>query len=139
MRAWEHDFITCGRVARMATVDARGRPAVIPIVYAFDGRLYTPIDAKRKRAEAMRLRRVQNIQANPHVAIVVDHYSENWNDLAWVLIRGTALVVSGGADYEIGIGLLRQKYPQYAALPLDGGPLIVVTPTAIRGWRVMEQ
>lgn len=66
----------------MATVDANGRPVVIPIVYAFDGRLYTPIDARRKREEAMRLRRVQNIQANPHVAAVVDHYSENWNELA---------------------------------------------------------
>lgn len=138
MTAWERDFITKGRVARMATVGKDGQPAVVPIVYAFDGRLYTPIDAKPKQVEAMRLRRVQNIQANPHVAIVVDHYSENWNELAWVLIHGTAIVVSGGADYETGIDLLRQKYPQYATMSLDGNPLIIVTPTAIRGWRAHQ-
>ncbi|MDW8215702.1 MAG: TIGR03668 family PPOX class F420-dependent oxidoreductase [Roseiflexaceae bacterium] len=135
MTAWERDFIANGRVARMATVGTDGQPAVVPIVYAFDGRLYTPIDAKPKQVEAMRLRRVKNIQANPHVAIVVDYYSENWDELAWVLIRGTAVVVAGGADYVTGIDLLRQKYPQYATLSLSDSPLIIVTPTAIRGWR----
>lgn len=82
MTAWERDLIANGRVARMATVGADGRPAVVPIVYAFDERLYTPIDAKPKRVETIRLRRVQNIQANPHVAIVIDYYSEDWNELA---------------------------------------------------------
>jgi PPOX class probable F420-dependent enzyme len=135
MTSWERDFITHGRVARMATVDQDGRPSVVPIVYAFDRRLYTLIDAKPKRVEALRLRRVQNIQANPHVAIVVDHYSENWSDLAWVLIRGTAVVVADGSTHTTGIDLLRQKYPQYATLPLEGYPLIVVTPTTIRSWR----
>jgi len=33
---------------------------------------------------------------------------------------------------------LRQKYTQYATLPLDGAPLIVVTPLTIRGWRAMD-
>lgn len=135
MTAWERDFITHGRVAHMATVGADGRPVVVPIVYAFDGRLYTPIDAKPKRVEAQRLRRVQNIQANPHVAIVVDRYSENWNELAWALIRGTAVVVANGADYATGIDLLRQKYPQYATLSLSDSLLIIVTPTTICGWR----
>lgn len=138
MTTWERDFIANGRVARMATVGSDGRPVVVPIVYAFDGRLYTPIDAKPKQVAAMRLRRVQNIQTNPHVAIVVDHYSENWNELAWVLIRGTAIMVSGGADYETGMDLLCQKYPQYAKMSLDGNPLIIVTPTAIRGWRAHQ-
>jgi predicted pyridoxine 5'-phosphate oxidase superfamily flavin-nucleotide-binding protein len=63
MTAWERDFIVHGRVARMATVDAHGRPSVVPIVYAFDDRLYTPLDAKPKRVAAMQLRRVRNIRA----------------------------------------------------------------------------
>jgi PPOX class probable F420-dependent enzyme len=138
MTAWERDFIVRGRVARMATVDAHGHPSVVPIVYAFDDRLYTPLDAKPKRVAAMQLRRVRNIRAHPHVAIVVDHYSENWRDLAWVLIRGTADIVTDGPTYVTGIELLRQKYPQYATLPLDGAPLIVVTPLTIRGWRAMD-
>ncbi len=138
MTAWERDFIAHGRVARMATVDAHGRPSVVPIVYAFDDRLYTPLDAKPKRVAAMQLRRVRNIRAYPHVAIVVDHYSENWRDLAWVLICGTADIVADGPTYVTGIELLRQKYPQYATLPLDGALLIVVTPLTIRGWRATD-
>ncbi|MGQ9547696.1 MAG: TIGR03668 family PPOX class F420-dependent oxidoreductase [Roseiflexus sp.] len=138
MTAWERDFIARGRVARMATADARGHLSVVPIVYAFDDRLYTPLDAKPKRVPAMQLQRARNIQAHPHVAIVVDHYSENWRDLAWVLIRGTAVIITDGPMYVTGIDLLRQKYPQYATLPLNGAPLIVVTPLTIRGWRALD-
>ncbi len=137
MTAWERDFIVRGREARMATVDVHGHPSVVPIVYAFDDRLYTPLDAKPKRVATTQLQRVRNIQAHPHVAIVVDHYSEDWRDLAWVLIRGTAGIVADRPTYGTGIELLRQKYPQYATLPLDGALLIVVTPQTIRGWHAM--
>ena len=50
MTDWEYTFIAEHRVARLGTVDAHGQPAVVPIVYAFDGiALFTPLDAKPKR------------------------------------------------------------------------------------------
>lgn len=47
IRDWERQFIERHRVARLATVDKKGQPHVVPIVYAFDGaRLFTPLDRK---------------------------------------------------------------------------------------------
>ena len=136
MTDWERAFISERRVARLATVDASGQPAVIPIVYAFDGAtLFTPLDAKQKRVAADRLQRVRNINANPRVAIIIDSYSEDWRQLAWVHIRGQARVIASGPDYTVGIMLLEAKYPQYARMPLAGRPLIVIEPASIRSWR----
>ncbi|HBY94095.1 MAG TPA: TIGR03668 family PPOX class F420-dependent oxidoreductase [Chloroflexi bacterium] len=135
MTAWEQALIADHRVARLATVDATGQPHVVPIVFAFDGsRLYTPIDAKPKRVGAYQLQRVRNIQANPHVAIVIDDYSEDWRQLAWVQIRGTARLVEAGPEHATGVALLHAKYSQYEAMPLHDRPIIVITPSRITGW-----
>jgi PPOX class probable F420-dependent enzyme len=136
MIKWERDFITRHRVARLATVDAQGQPHVVPIVYAFDGeQLYTPIDAKPKRVGPTQLRRVQNIQTNRLVAVIIDEYGEDWRQLAWVQIRGLAKLVEAGSAYAIGIELLRKKYPQYETMPLSGRPVIVITPRRITSWQ----
>ena len=61
MTDWEHAFITRHRVARLGTVHAHGQPAVVPIVYAFDGTaLFTPLDAKPKRVVTAQRQRVRN-------------------------------------------------------------------------------
>jgi len=136
MTDWERTFISEQRVARLATVDASCQPAVIPIVYAFDGdALFTPLDAKPKRVATDQLQRVLNINANPRVAVVIDSYSEDWRRLAWVHVRGQARIITGGDEYTAGITLLGAKYPQYERMPLAGRPLIVIEPTHIRSWR----
>ncbi len=136
MDDWRLAFIQAQRVARLATVGADGQPHVVPIVYAFDGeRLYTPLDAKSKRVEVNQLRRVRDIRENPRVAVVIDEYDEDWSRLAWVQIRGKAWIVEDGADYEIGLSLLREKYRQYESMPLAGCPLIVITVDSVTGWR----
>ena len=127
MEKWVGPFIREQRVGRLATVDAEHRPHVVPIVYAFDGeRLYTPIDAKPKRVGARALRRVRNIRGNPHVAVIVDRYSENWERLAWVQLRGRARYVESGPAQKRGVRLLEEKYPQYEGMPLAGRPVIVI-------------
>ena len=84
-------FVESHRVARLATVDAHVAPHVIPICYAFDGHnIYSALDMKSKRVEGMNLKRVRNIASNPHVAFIVDDYSEDWTHLAYVLIQGIA-------------------------------------------------
>jgi PPOX class probable F420-dependent enzyme len=139
MTDWEHTFIANHWVARLATVDSQGRPHVVPIVYAFDGRrLYTPIDEKPKRVGVYRLQRVRNIQTNPHVAVIIDDYGEDWGRLAWVQIRGTATIVEAGPEHAAGVWLLHDKYPQYQAMPLEGRPIIVITPDRITSWRAQQ-
>src|SRR5713226_4657585 len=89
------EFIRKHRVARLATADIDGQPAVIPICYVFDGELiYTPIDEKPKSVEASSLKRARNIQTNPRVALVIDDYSEDWSKLIYVLIIGNAEIIS---------------------------------------------
>lgn len=133
---WEKEFINSHRIARLATVADTGQPHLVPIVYAFDGeRLYTPIDAKPKRVAASQLRRVRNIRAHPHVAVLIDDYAEDWTQLAWVQMRGTAKLVEAGLERESGIALLDKKYPQYQTMPLGEKPVIVITPEHITSWR----
>jgi PPOX class probable F420-dependent enzyme len=136
MTGWEHRFIIEQRVARLATVDAQGQPAVVPVVYAFDGTaLFTPLDGKPKRVATAQLQRVRNIRANPRVAIIIDAYSEDWQELAWVHVRGQARITTSGDGYAAGIALLCAKYSQYGRMPLAGCPLIVVEPTRVHSWR----
>lgn len=140
MEDWILALLQTARVARLATIDPTGQPHVLPIVFAFDGqRLFTPLDGKPKRVEGLQLQRVRNITANEQVAVVIDTYSEDWQQLAWVQLRGHASLISDGIDYDSGIVLLREKYPQYAVTPLLGRPLIQISQLQTRSWRADPQ
>lgn len=133
---WQYELLQTARVARLATVDVHGQPHVLPIVFVWDGwRLFTPLDGKPKRVDWHRLGRVRNLAANDRVAVVVDHYSEDWNRLAWVQLRGRAELLTAGEAYDRALELLRHKYPQYAGLPLEGRPVIQVLVEQMSGWR----
>ena len=109
------------RVARLATVDRDGRPHIVPICFAMsdDGdTLYTAVDEKPKRTR--RLKRLDNIEVNPQVEVLIDRYEEDWSKLWWVRLRGTAQLV----EDERAVELLRAKYPQYRDAAL--GPVIAV-------------
>src|SRR5215203_583524 len=71
------------RVARLATADVAGRPHIVPVTFAVDGDIvYSAVDAKPKRRIA--LKRLANVAVNPAVALLVDHYADDWNELWWV-------------------------------------------------------
>ncbi|HLW46353.1 MAG TPA: TIGR03668 family PPOX class F420-dependent oxidoreductase [bacterium] len=124
------------RVARLATADGRGRPHVVPVCFAAAGsRLYSAIDEKPKRAAPPRLKRVRNITANPHVALVVDDYREDWRRLWFVLVFGTAEVIGPGApEHAAALRALRRKYPQYRTMRLEDRPVLGITPARIVTW-----
>ena len=108
------------RVARLATVDAERRPHLVPVTFAFDGEeIVTAVDHKPKRTT--RLRRLENIEANPRVSVLADHYEDDWSKLWWVRLRGRARIVE---DPE-AMALLARKYPQYREQP-PAGPVIAV-------------
>jgi coenzyme F420-0:L-glutamate ligase / coenzyme F420-1:gamma-L-glutamate ligase len=126
------DFIQAARVAHLATTDDKGRPHVIPICFAFDGNeIYSPIDEKPKKTSPLLLKRVRNIQANPHVAVVIDKYNEDWRRLAYVLITGRAKLLFRGTRHARAVRLLRKKYSQYEKMRLEKRPIIRI---AIAGW-----
>lgn len=130
-------FIASRRIARLATADAGGAPYAVPICYAFDGeRIYTAIDLKPKRVDGRELKRVRNILENPQVALVIDDYSEDWSELAYVMVRGNAEIIEDGEERLNAEVLLREKYQQYAEMLEPGCAVIRITPERVASWRV---
>jgi PPOX class probable F420-dependent enzyme len=120
------------RVARLATLDADGRPHLVPICFSLEGdTLYSAVDEKPKRSK--RLKRLENIQRRPEVAVLVDHYEEDWTRLWWVRLDGTARVLDEGSEREHALALLGAKYEQYRAEPPTGA-VIAVRIERWRGW-----
>ena len=123
------------RVAHLATADIHGAPHVIPICFAYDGQcFYSVLDRKPKRAALTMLKRVRNILSNPNAALVLDHYEEDWDRLWYVLVTGTAQLIQDGEEHQRAIRLLREKYPRYRDMDIDGNPVIKIAPTKITSW-----
>lgn len=117
------------RVAHLATADSEGRPHVVPVVFALDGDIiYFAIDQKPKRTRD--LRRLRNIAMNPSVAVLVDHYEDDWDALWWVRADGSARVLDPGPDTDRAMQLLAQLHSQYRAHP-PPGPAVAI---AVRRW-----
>ncbi len=130
-------FVAGRRVGRLATADKDGMPYVVPVCYAYDwgsGRVYTAVDLKPKSVGINRLKRVRNIRENPRVALVVDDYSEDWGELAYVMALGTATVLEEGEERRRGEELLREKYEQYAEMLEEGCAVIRIEVRRATGW-----
>ena len=123
------------RVARLATADATGRPHVVPVVFAVacdSDTVYSAVDDKPKRTT--RLRRLANVAANPAVALLADHYDEDWDALWWVRADGTGRVLRPGDDEAASaVALLAARYGAYAARP-PAGAVLAVDVTRWSGW-----
>ncbi|HWE13364.1 MAG TPA: TIGR03668 family PPOX class F420-dependent oxidoreductase [Solirubrobacteraceae bacterium] len=134
-----------GRVARLATAGADGRPHLVPVVFAVSGDLvYTVVDAKPKRTTS--LRRLANVRENPAVALLVDHYDDSdWGALWWVRADGRGRVLDPAGEISSGSGddraveaaearraieLLHHRYPQQEA----AGAVLAVDVEHWRGW-----
>ena len=126
------------RVARLATVGADGRPHVVPITFALDGdTLYTAVDHKPKRTT--RLRRLQNVAANPGVSVLADHYDEHdWSALWWVRADGVARILAPNDPQRTRVAaLLQARYEQYRRRP-PTGPAIALSISRWSGWRAAD-
>jgi PPOX class probable F420-dependent enzyme len=119
------------RVARLASVDARTQPHLVPIVFALAGEtIYSVVDAKPKRTTE--LRRLQNVSANPRVSVLVDHYDDaDWGALWWVRADGIARVLGlDEPEAARAIELLARRYPQQRAV----GPVLAIDVERWTGW-----
>jgi PPOX class probable F420-dependent enzyme len=131
-----YEFLATARVGRLATVTKYGRPHAVPICFALvEGALVSPLDEKAKTVGPRALRRVRNVAANPHVAVVVDRYVEDWSQLCWVQVRGRASILDPDAEtHAAGVAALHEKYDQYDDHALDDRPAIRIDPVTVASW-----
>ena len=128
-------FVESRRVGHLATADRRAAPHVVPVCFALaEASLYITIDEKPKRRPAGRLKRLRNLSENPAAAFVVDRYAEDWTRLGWVMIRGTAEILSGGTEHDNAQSLLRSRYKQLAAMDLGPLPVIALRIGRVSSW-----
>lgn len=123
-------------MARLATVGPAGRPHLVPVTFALDGdSIYTVVDAKPKTTTD--LRRLRNIEADPRVAVLADHYEDDWGALWWARADGLATVLRDPTDMAGPLELLAARYRQYRAEP-PGGPLIRIQAERWAGWAARD-
>ncbi|HEY7140976.1 MAG TPA: pyridoxamine 5'-phosphate oxidase family protein [Methylomirabilota bacterium] len=130
LRRAHADFLALQRVAQVATADARGIPHVVPVCLVVEaGRLYF--------ASGKTGRKIENLRANPQVAVSADDYSEAWDRLRGVVVQGTARVHARNPTFRRIRRRLYAKYPQYPAQAAlgDGDSVVVeVTPRRVYAW-----
>ena len=120
------------RVARVGTVNERGRVHLVPVTFALAGEAwYSPTDAGERQAK-----RLRNLARDPRVSILIDAYDDDWAKVWWVRLRGNGRVVSDGPEREYAGRLLRHKYPQFADTPSEegAGPVMAVNIEHWAGW-----
>ena len=122
-------------VARLATVSPQAHPHIVPIVFAVAGdTIYSAVDAKPKTTTS--LRRLANIAANSAVAVLVDHYDDDWTQLWWARADGSARI-AGAAEATAALEALTARYPSYATQP-PPGPVIAVDVARWSGWTASD-
>ncbi|WP_420120951.1 TIGR03668 family PPOX class F420-dependent oxidoreductase [Nakamurella sp.] len=126
-------------VARLATVDGSGAPHLVPVTFACvarDGvdRLVFAVDHKPKTTT--RLRRLDNIAANPAVCFLVDEYDDDWARLWWVRADARAEVLDGGLR-DAALAALTGRYRQYRERVPDG-PVVGARVVRWTGWAAAD-
>ena len=131
----ESQFLTERRIAHLATADQGANPHVVPVCFVLvEPALYITIDQKPKRGPVTALKRLRNIAENPRVAIVVDHYEEDWARLGWVMLQGRAEILGHGPEHDQAQALLRRRYPQLNAMRIADHPVIAVRIERVTSW-----
>lgn len=125
------------RVARLATAGRDGQPHVVPVTFAVDADLiYIAVDHKPKTT--LNLRRLRNIAENPRVAVLADHYGEDWDTLWWVRVDGRARVLENDDAVNRQLNMLAERYEQYRRTR-PTGPVIVIEAERWTGWADAER
>jgi pyridoxamine 5'-phosphate oxidase family protein len=107
-------YLAKGKLGRLATIDARGMPHVVPLGWRYNPYLNTIDIGGRDFARTAKFR---NARANPNVALVVDDVLPPWRPRC-LLVRGRAEALSDatGPDGE------------------ETGPIIRLHPGEVISW-----
>lgn len=116
----------------LATVHPIRGVDMVPVVFAVDGRrILVPIDTiKQKRTTD--LQRSRNLRADARCALLVEHYSEDWNELWWVRVHAKGSSCPSHA-LDAARGALAARHPRYKA---EGSvaAVLVLDPQTMSGW-----
>lgn len=140
----QRELLDAARRGVLATIAPDGRPRLVPLAFAFtdspDGPVvYSALDEKPKSVVDPRdLARVRDIVARPRVSVLVDRWSEDWSQLAWLRLEGMASVLeptdSPAGEHASAVGMLRARYPQYAGQSLEDRPIIRIAVERVVSW-----
>ena len=67
------------------------------------------------------------------VALLANHYSDDWQELWWVRVDGVASVTAQAEEIQRPIDLLARRYEQYSARRTDG-LIITIRADCWTGW-----
>ena len=129
-------MIKGAKVARLATVDQKSHPYVVPVVFVFhENSFFIPLDDKVKTVNARKLKRVKNIEKNPNVTLLIDKYQNDWKKLFFLMIHGKATVIDEKNSKLMDKihKLLISKYPQYKKIGV-GNSCITIQPKKVTFW-----
>ncbi len=126
-------FLGEQKVCRLATVDRRGQPHVVPVWHILlDGDIYIETSPNSKKG--------QNLRANPKMALVVDA-GDTFDSYKGVMIQGTVEFVKHKQTLERFRDAMAQRYfgtaehPGYKYLVSGSDPLLMkVIPKKVVTW-----
>ena len=134
MEGWQARLLEDERSGVLGTITRSGLPQLVPVCFALvEGDIAIAIDEKPKRGGT--LARMRNIERDARATLLVDHYEERWERLAWLRLEGDAAVFERGGEWREALDALRRRYPRYRAMALEALPLIRLRPTRVVGWR----
>jgi coenzyme F420-0:L-glutamate ligase/coenzyme F420-1:gamma-L-glutamate ligase len=118
-----------------------GKPHAVPVCFALArASIFIALDEKPKDVAVTRLKRVRNILENPDVALIADRYTEAWDLLAFVMVRGRAELLNRDAEeHAAAVRLLRGKYHQYETMRIEENPVIAIRPESAASWGVLDE
>jgi PPOX class probable F420-dependent enzyme len=142
----QRSFVAAARTATLATLAPSGRPRLIPICFVLgpdgpDGRprIHSPLDDKPKRSDdPHELGRVQDLLVLPQASLLIDRWSEDWAQLAWIRVECHGVLLEPEPhereEHAAAIAALREKYPQYAGHRLEERPVLRFTVDRAIAW-----
>ncbi|HCV00931.1 MAG: TIGR03668 family PPOX class F420-dependent oxidoreductase [Dehalococcoidia bacterium] len=138
MEAWQTQLLEDERSGVLGTIGRNGIPQLVPVCFAFiEGDVAIAIDEKPKRGG--KLARVVNMERDPRVTLLIDHYEERWEQLAWLRLECRAVVLNRGREWPTALDALRQRYPRYQEMTLESLPLIRLNLKRVVGWRWQDE
>ncbi|WP_313675472.1 pyridoxamine 5'-phosphate oxidase family protein [Mycolicibacterium sp.] len=128
-----HARLAAGVHGVLCTLHPERGPDPVPVVYAVgDGHIGVPVDSVKPKASS-RLRREDNLAADPRAALLVEQWDPaDWSRLWWV--RATLRYVPDPPGPLVD-GLaerLSHAVPQYADAPFHR--IVVCRIVAVTGW-----
>lgn len=122
----------------LCTLHPERGPDPVPVVYAVGGgHVGVPVDAVKPKSST-RLRREENLEADPRAALLVEHWDPlDWSRLWWVRAHLDHVADPPQSVVDDLTDRLSRAVPQYADTPFHR--ILVWRIVGISGWTAVER